>query len=80
MARLLQANDSLPMKRIADASRRCMVHTASRVCQSLLSDGFGSLPDLRAAFFSGERWRQGGGWAAPDLCTSPHIHVLVEVS
>lgn len=51
MARLLQANDSLPMKRIADASRRCMVHTASRVCQSLLSDGFGSLPDLRAAFF-----------------------------
>ena len=50
MARLLQANDSLPMKRIADASRRCMVHTASRVCQSLLSDGFGSLPDLRAAF------------------------------
>ena len=58
-ARLLQANDSSPIvKRVADPSRRCIprrvrrapLHTGNRVCQSLMSDGFGSLPDLRAAF------------------------------
>lgn len=58
-ARLLQANDSSAIvKRVADPSRRCIPrrmrrappHTGNRVCQSLMSDGFGSLPDLRAAF------------------------------
>lgn len=86
-ARLLQANDSLPMKRIADPSRRriprrmsehcCIqVHTAcvSRCCRT----GSEACRIFVRRFWG--RWRQGGGWAAPDLCTSPHIHVLVEVS